>query len=359
MSWGFQWRPYVPVAQRRAKAARQAAKLAKGRTLAPVEVGGRQIASTFWGKAWCDNLEAYSDFANRLPRGRTYVRNGSVIDLQLELGKVSALVSGSSLYRVNIRIKPLAPACWREIKQACAGRIDSVMELLQGRLSAAVMQVVTRQEDGLFPTPRQIEMGCSCPDWAGMCKHVAATLYGVGNRLDQNPELLFLLRGVDPGELISQASATEAIRQASPAQSTPGLSDAELADVFGIELAGTHVVSAAPQPPAQPPTRMRLETVSDAPAKPPAKRGAGPKRRATRGAARKKKRPTRLSAAARALMVKRFKARWAKLKAAGGGRRSRVTTRAKPMSSADGGSQTRGDIANDPDGLAPSKPRSA
>ena len=215
MSWSYGWRPYVPVAERRAKAARETAKLAKktGRAASPVVLDGRKIASTFWGKAWCDNLEAYSDYENRLPRGRTYVRNGSVVDLQINKGKVSALVSGSELYRIEIKIKPLAPSLWKSIQTECAGKIDSLIELLQGKLSSAVMQIVTRPEKGLFPTPKEIDLDCSCPDWADLCKHVAASLYGVGAKLDQNPALLFLLRGVDPADLISKASAAEAVRQ--------------------------------------------------------------------------------------------------------------------------------------------------
>lgn len=240
----------MPVAQRRARAARELARTAKknGVAASPVLLNGRQIASTFWGKAWCENLEAYSDFENRLPRGRTYVRNGSVVDLQISPGLVSALVSGSSLYRIQVRIKPLAPAVWRSIQTECAGQIDSLIELLQGKLSAAVMQVVTRRERGLFPTPAEIDLDCSCPDWAELCKHVAASLYGVGARLDSRPELLFVLRGVDPAELISKASAAEAVRQSAPA--TPAMSDAEVADVFGIELASESAAAAMEKTPA-------------------------------------------------------------------------------------------------------------
>src|ERR1017187_4641590 len=245
MSWNFGWRPYVPVAERRSRAARELAKLAKknGPAAAPVRLNGRKIASTFWGKAWCDNLEAYSDFANRLPRGRTYVRNGSVVDLQIAQGKVTARVAGSELYEIEIKIKPLAPKLWKSIQTDCAGKIDSLMELLQGRLSSAVMEIVTRPERVLFPTPREIELDCSCPDWADLCKHVAASLYGVGARLDQKPELLFLLRGVDASDLISRASAAEAVRQTVPAEGVPQMADKELAEVFGIELA-----AAAPAP---------------------------------------------------------------------------------------------------------------
>jgi uncharacterized Zn finger protein len=236
MGWGGGWgyRPYVPVAQRRTKALREVRQLAaKGKPVSPIEIAGRTIASTFWGKAWCDNLESYSDFENRLPRGRTYVRNGSVVDLQIEPGKITSMVSGSSLYRITIKIRPLNAPRWKKLKEQCGAGIGSVVELLQGRLSSSVMSVVTSRDNGLFPAPAEIEISCSCPDWAGMCKHVAATLYGVGNRLDREPELLFKLRQVDHLELIAQAG-----------QETPKFKDAgrktiaknQLADVFGIEL---------------------------------------------------------------------------------------------------------------------------
>jgi uncharacterized Zn finger protein len=233
MGWGF-YAPYVPVAQRRANALREVRRLAaKGTQVSPVEIASRAIASTFWGKAWCDNLESYSDFENRLPRGRTYVRNGSVVDLQIETGKITSMVSGSSLYRIVIRIRPLAAPRWKKLKHQCGAGIGTVVELLQGRLSTSVMSVVTSRDCGLFPAPADIEMSCSCPDWAAMCKHVAATLYGVGNRLDREPQLLFKLRQVDHLELIAQAG------QPAPKLKGAGrktIAKDQLADVFGIEL---------------------------------------------------------------------------------------------------------------------------
>jgi len=238
MSWGYRFKPYVSVAQRRAKAARQTARMAKsGHVVAPVNLVGRTIATTFWGKAWCTNLEAYSDYANRLPRGRTYVRNGSVVDLQISEGQVTALVSGSDLYKIDVQIRPLPPSVWTQVQKDCTGKIDSLIEMLQGRLSSGVMQTVTQKDGGLFPKPAEIKMSCTCPDSAGLCKHLAATLYGVGARLDEKPELLFLLRGVDPAELISQASASDALRQSASAISAPQINDSDLAAVFGIELA--------------------------------------------------------------------------------------------------------------------------
>jgi uncharacterized Zn finger protein len=235
MSW-YAFKPYVSVAQRQAKAAREVAKMSKkGKTISPIKLEGRTIAATFWGKAWCDNLESYSDYENRLPRGRSYVRNGSVVDLQIQPGKVTALVSGSELYTVTVKIETLESACWKSLKAKCAGQIGSLVELLQGKLSKSVMELVTERETGLFPKPKEISIKCSCPDWAGLCKHSAAVLYGVGARLDRKPELFFQLRKVDHLELVEAAVAA-------PVTKDRGRSDkrmiatSDLADVFGIEL---------------------------------------------------------------------------------------------------------------------------
>jgi uncharacterized Zn finger protein len=200
----FGWRPYVPVAEKRRQAERKLAKLKKqGQSVAPVKIEGRAIAKSFWGKSWCENLERYSDYENRLPRGRTYVRNGSVVDLKITKGEVAAVVAGSELYKVKIAIKPVTATRWKAICRDCAGAIDSLVELLQGRLAKGVMDRICRESDGLFPAPGEIQLSCSCPDWADMCKHVAAVLYGVGARLDEIPRLLFVLRDVDEGELLA------------------------------------------------------------------------------------------------------------------------------------------------------------
>ena len=254
------WRPYVSVAQRRAKASRFAAKLSKqGKALQPITLAGRTIAKTFWGKAWCDNLESYSDFENRLPRGRTYVRNGSVIDLQISAGKVEALVSGSEIYEVKIQIDKLNARDWQAITRDCSQAVDSLLDLLQGRLSKGVMQRLTRQKDGLFPSPKEIKINCSCPDWAWLCKHAAAVLYGVGSRLDEEPELLFTLRGVDHQELVSQAVAGGNLDQALSGGGR-ALAEDDLGALFGIDLddAGSPSAEApATDPSASEPARRK------------------------------------------------------------------------------------------------------
>ena len=241
--YGF--RPYVPVAQRRLQALREMEKLKKkGQTISPVAINGRKIAESFWGKAWCDNLERYSDFANRLPRGRTYVRNGSVVDLQIERGLVRAMVSGSSIYKVKIDIGAISQQRWRAIVKDCAGSIGSLVELLSGKLSKNVMERVCREGDGLFPAPAEIKMSCSCPDWAGMCKHVAATLYGAGARLDAAPDLLFTLRGVDRTELIAAAGADLPMTRTGGARERI-LADDDVAALFGVDMASAPMAAKA------------------------------------------------------------------------------------------------------------------
>jgi len=233
--------PVKSKGERIADAARkQQALEKKGALLSPVVLKGFAIASTFWGKAWGKNIESYHDYANRLPRGRSYVRSNSVIDLQIAPGVVRAQVMGSSLYRIEIGIKRVTPAHWRAICAACAGKIGSLVELLQGRISGEVMEVMTRPGEGLFPKPAEITFKCSCPDIAGMCKHIAAVMYGIGNRLDTQPELLFLLRGADTADLI--ASAADA--PATAAAAGESLAADELADVFGVEIE----TSATPAP---------------------------------------------------------------------------------------------------------------
>jgi uncharacterized Zn finger protein len=233
----FDWHPYVPAAEKRRQAERELAKLRKrGQPVAPVTIEGRTIAKTFWGKSWCTNLERYSDYATRVPRGRTYVRNGSVLDLQITKGEVAARVAGSSLYEIKIAIAPVKAARWKAVCRDCAGGIDSLVELLQGRLATGIMDRVCREGDGLFPSPEEIKLSCSCPDWADMCKHVAAALYGVGARLDEKPELLFVLRGVDENELLADAGR-DLVRTTAVPSTAKLLGDGDVAALFGLEMA--------------------------------------------------------------------------------------------------------------------------
>jgi uncharacterized Zn finger protein len=292
--------PYVPIAARRARAARELAKLRKkGRQISPVVVDGRRIAQTFWGEAWCGNLERYSDFSNRLPRGRTYVRNGSVVDLQVAPGRVTALVSGSDIYDVNVTVAPVARRRWSGICQDCAGAIDSVVELLQGRFSTAVMSRLCEKETGLFPSPKEIVFTCSCPDWASMCKHVAAVLYGIGARLDHEPELLFVLRGVNQQDLIAKAGSDLSNAHKRPSAAKVLESD-DLSATFGIEiapLAPSKRVAKAAKPSSGLKARQTVEPPPDS----ARSRQPAPKRPAKR----------RLSVNTRRAIAERMKKYWA------------------------------------------------
>jgi len=285
--YGYEFAPYVSVAVRRARATRELAKLQKnGRSLMPVAIDGRKIARTFWGEAWCDNLERYSDFANRLPRGRTYVRNGSVVDLQVGAGRVTALVSGSSLYEVKVMVEAVPLARWAVMCQDCSGAIDSLVELLQGRFSKGVMARLCQENTGLFPSPKELSFTCSCPDWASMCKHVAAVLYGIGARLDRQPELLFALRNVDQQDLIARAGS--GLPTSKKQASGRVLESDDLSEMFGIEMA----------PEALRPSRLKPAKASTAAAKStraktPTSKQPQSKQRASKNAQSRKTAPKR------------------------------------------------------------------
>ena len=229
------WAPYVPVAERRRRAARAVAKLRRtGPPAEPVTIAGRVIATTVWGRAWCDNIESYHDYESRLPRGRTYARNGSVVDLQITSGRIAAFVSGTELYTVAITIKETARRQWQAICADCTGSIDSLVELLQGQVSKSVMERLCRQEAGLFPRPSDIRFSCSCPDHASMCKHVAAALYGVGARLDHRPELLFRLRAVDENDLVGRIETALPMSKKGPDKL---LQVDNMSALFGLDMA--------------------------------------------------------------------------------------------------------------------------
>lgn len=230
--WGF--KPQPTVWERQQKAAKTIARLRKkGADLSPVELEGRTIAKTFWGKAWCDNIEAYRDFAYRLERGRSYVRSGAVIDLKIQEGAVGALVigSGRSPYEVVIRIDKMKKPDWDALVKRSSGKIASLMALAQGKLPKEMLEDFCNPETGLFPKPREIHFDCSCPDGASCCKHVAAVLYGIGARLDSNPELFFTLRGINPDSIVS----TEVVDTLTDGAANE-LENADLGDVFGIAL---------------------------------------------------------------------------------------------------------------------------
>lgn len=232
---------YVSVAEKRAKATKKLKQLKKKNPhINPIVIEGTAIARTWWGKAWNRNLEAYADYSNRIGRGRSYVRHGAVLDLQIHSGKVESLVQGSRSkpYSVRIQIKAMAKKNWKEIKTASEGKLDSLQELLAGKFPKALGEIFTTQGKGLFPSPKEIDFACSCPDWASMCKHVAATLYGISARLDQDSELFFKLRQVKMKDLVTEAvgEKTRKLLKKARKKTARVIDDSDLADVFGIDM---------------------------------------------------------------------------------------------------------------------------
>ncbi len=278
MGWGYY--DYEDKNALKAAAEKQLTKRRKaGEPLTAIlPTAKRDISTTFWGQAWNKNLMAYSDLESRMPRGRTYLRGGKVLDLKIESGKVSSTVHGSSLYDVSISITALEKTAWEQLRSDCAGQIGTLVELLSGKLSDGVMRRVTDLETGLFPKAKQIKINCSCPDYAGCCKHAAATLYAVSVRLDERPELLFTLRGVDAKEWIG-VSSTDAVQALTGSASVAGdLGDADLSALFGIELGDVEVAS-----------NILSEVIAKPKTKPVKKASAGKKQTITKGKATAKK----------------------------------------------------------------------
>ncbi|UCF95026.1 MAG: hypothetical protein JSW39_13030 [Desulfobacterales bacterium] len=235
---------YVSVGEKRAKAAQKLAQLKKKNpAVQPIVLEGPTLAKTWWGKAWNYNLECYADYSNRIGRGRSYVRHGAVLDLQIAPGQVHSLVQGSRAqpYAVVIKIKGIKKNIWQNMKRACAGQLDSLSELLAGKFPKTIGEIFTVQGQGLFPSPQEIEFDCSCPDWADMCKHVAATLYGIGARLDNDPCLFFKLRKVDMDDLIQQTikDRTYQLLEKAEKTSTGRIAESDLAGLFGIDMEET------------------------------------------------------------------------------------------------------------------------
>lgn len=241
--------PYVSKAEKQRLAQKSIEKLKKDNPdLSPVIIKGRTYATTWWGKAWNDNLTRYADFSNRVGRGRSYVANGAVLDLQIKEGEINSLVQGSSSspYKIVIKITELTDSIWENIKKSCSNKLSSLSELLTGKLPKDVGEIFTAVGSGLFPEARSMKFSCSCPDGAHMCKHVAATLYGVGSRLDQDPSLLFKLRKVNMKDLIQETlvGVKDQLKQKAEDTITAVkksriISDTNVGELFGIDMANS------------------------------------------------------------------------------------------------------------------------
>lgn len=241
MSYWSYYPPYISVAEKRAKAGKKLKALRKKNSnIQPVVIESRTLVRTWWGKAWNTNLESYADYTNRIGRGRSYVRHGAVLDLTIKSGLIESLVSGSrsTPYKIKIKIKALKKNIWKNIQKSCQGEFASLQELLNGQFPKSLSAIFTDIKSGLFPSPKEIVFDCSCPDWADMCKHIAATLYGIGARLDSEPELFFTLRDVNTKDLITAAVKTQTTTLIKKARkkSSKVMDDSNLSEIFGIDL---------------------------------------------------------------------------------------------------------------------------
>lgn len=237
MGWGYSYYDKPSIAQQRNTAEKRLEKLCKkDPDIQPVVIKGKKIAETWWGTAWCKNLERYADYESRIGRGRSYVKNGFVLDLKISEGKIAAQVSGSILYKIVIKIDRLSSEKWTKITEQCAKRIDSIAALVEGKFPEEFQEVFMKQGDGLFPSPSEIHMDCSCPDWATMCKHVAAALYGVGAKLDTDPLLFFTLRGIDPTVLIKKSvdEKMKSLLTNATKKSNRVINEKDIGRIFGV-----------------------------------------------------------------------------------------------------------------------------
>jgi uncharacterized Zn finger protein len=192
----------------------------------------------WWGKAWNKNLESYADYSNRIERGRSYVKNGEVLDLKIKEGRVEALVQGSRSkpYSVEITIDKLSKTKWKDMTEVCNRRIETMETLLSGEFPKEFDKFFSDSRYGLFPSPKEIHFNCSCPDSARLCKHIAAALYGIGARLDEDPILFFKLRDVDFQELLkkSMEDKMQSMFKNADKKSERVIDDEDVFDLFGV-----------------------------------------------------------------------------------------------------------------------------
>ena len=267
---------YVSVAKKKANAEKKIKQLKKKNpNISPVIITGKKLAESWWGISWNKNLESYADYSNRLGRGRSYVRHSAVLDLKIKPGKIISLVQGSfsTPYKVEITIKKIKNLKWHDIIEQCQEKTDSLNDLLDGKLPENMADILTNQKQGIFPSPNEIEFDCSCPDWASMCKHVAATLYGVGARLDYDPAIFFSLRGIKMENLVSkaiEAQTNQLLEKSKTRKSKRIIEDADLSSQFGIDFENSDISNSKQKSTSKPKLAIKTKIKSKV-IKPPLK----------------------------------------------------------------------------------------
>ncbi|MGE3271568.1 MAG: SWIM zinc finger family protein [Chloroflexota bacterium] len=217
---------------------------------------GPELATTWWARRWMAALDGFG-WAGRLSRGRSYARNGRVLDVEFSRGAIRARVQGSERqpYRVEMSVERFPDQVWDRVIGALARQALYAAKLLAGELPAEIVQLCDTAEAPLFPShPNDITMKCSCPDWAVPCKHVAAVHYALAAELDRDPFLLFRLRGRTREELTAALRARRssfgsagAARMAAESQAAAETKEPEAEPLpveqfwtIGAELEGLH-----------------------------------------------------------------------------------------------------------------------
>jgi uncharacterized Zn finger protein len=192
MGYGYSWGHYEPARPRPVKDGLKT-KSQRG-----------QIGETWWSKRWIGVLESF-DMGARLSRGRSYARNGQVVSIDVQKGVVAAKVQGSQPkpYSIKIELKPLSEKDWDKVTDAMASQAVFAARLLAGEMPPNIEEAFGKANVSLFPTSeKDLITDCSCPDWANPCKHIAAVYYLLAERFDEDPFLIFKLRGRTREEII-------------------------------------------------------------------------------------------------------------------------------------------------------------
>lgn len=178
------------------------------------------IGETWWSKRWISVLESFN-MGTRLTRGRSYARQGQVISIDVELGQVKAKVQGSmpKPYNVKIGLQPLSSQDWEKVIEAMASQALFAAKLLAGEMPQNIEEAFGAVHLSLFPTSlKDLDTKCSCPDYANPCKHIAAVYYLLAERFDEDPFLIFKLRGRTKEQII--AALREKRTASLPAETT-------------------------------------------------------------------------------------------------------------------------------------------
>ena len=187
---------------------------AEGGIKAQSKRGG--FGESWWAKRWIRVLEDF-DIGARLSRGRSYARNGQVLSIAIEKGRVTAKVQGSrpKPYDIAIEVKTLADAEWARVIDALGRQAIFAAKLMAGEMPQDIEPLFTEVGLSLFPAALEdLKTGCSCPDWSNPCKHIAAAYYLLGEEFDRDPFLIFALRGMSREALLARLGTTSAKKEA-------------------------------------------------------------------------------------------------------------------------------------------------